>query len=90
MKGAQRHILFVSKEAQARYDWRVMAWDAPVLTVGETDNFLDEGGSINLFLRQGTIRFGVNLDSTERAGLKVSSRMLNLADEVTWPRGGRR
>lgn len=55
----------------------------PVLTVGESSLFLDIGGIIR-FVRseEDTIQFEVNLDSANRAGIRISSRMLSLATKV--------
>ncbi len=52
---------------------------AAVLTVGDTEDFAQVGGVINLTLEETTIHFEVNLDAAERAGLKISSKLLSLA-----------
>lgn len=53
---------------------------SPVLTVGERVQFSRLGGVI-AFIRDGNrIRFEINLDAAERAGLQVSSKLLRLAD----------
>lgn len=52
---------------------------APILTVGETPQFAERGGMIR-FRREGErIGFDINVASTERAGLRVSSQLLKLA-----------
>ena len=49
------------------------------LTVGENDRFVRDGGMIG-FVRSGdSLRIEVNLDSVKAGGLKVSSRLLDLA-----------
>jgi hypothetical protein len=53
-----------------------------VLTVGESDSFLDQGGAINLFKKDGKVRFEVNLNAAQAARLQVNSRVLALADRV--------
>lgn len=53
-----------------------------ILTVGETEQFLPEGGVINFAVRSGKVRFDISLDSAHRAGLKLSSKVLSLADHV--------
>lgn len=51
----------------------------PVITVGEEKNFITLGGDIN-FVQKGTkIKFQINPASTEKADLKISSRLLMLA-----------
>jgi hypothetical protein len=53
----------------------------PVLTVGEANNFLENGGMIQL-QAHGTIHMSVNLDRTRAAHLEIPTRMLELANEV--------
>ncbi len=50
-----------------------------ILTVGESDAFLDKGGIINFVLEQGKVRFEINDRAAEEAGLKISSKLLRLA-----------
>ncbi len=52
------------------------------LTVGEGEDFVNEGGGIGLFLLDNRIRFDVNLDSTSANGIKISSNLLRLARNV--------
>ena len=56
-----------------------------VLTIGESPDFLREGGIINLLLVGRRVRFEVNPDAAARAGLRLSSQLLQLAVAV---RGG--
>jgi hypothetical protein len=55
----------------------------PVLTVGETDNFLSGGGMIRLRLDEDKIRFDINAGAADSSHLKISSRLLMLATTVT-------
>ena len=55
----------------------------PVLTVGETSDFLTDGGMIRFHLVEDKIRFDINLDAAESCHLKISSRLLLLATSVT-------
>lgn len=55
----------------------------PVLTVSDSPEFIDTGGMIGLKQMAGRIRFDINLGSTRRAGLSLSSQLLKLADKVT-------
>jgi len=50
-----------------------------VLTVGETPNFLQSGGIINLTREGSKIRFEINPDAATRAQLNISSQLLRLA-----------
>jgi len=77
------HMLFVGSNETKRVPSVLMELGkAPVMTVGESDGFLEQGGMIRLDVEEGKIRFAINLDASEQAGLKVSSRMLLLAKTV--------
>jgi hypothetical protein len=54
----------------------------PVLTLGETDAFPRLGGMIGLVKIEDHIEIVVNLLLTQRSGVKISSRVLNLATIV--------
>jgi hypothetical protein len=77
-------ILFLSRDG-GRHQAEVLRSlrGQPVLTVGEADNFLSEGGIIRLHLEQGKIRFDINVDAADSSHLKISSRLLLLASSVT-------
>jgi hypothetical protein len=47
-----------------------------VLTIGETDRFLEYGGAVNLLIVDGHMSFEVSLEALERAGVSISSRLL--------------
>lgn len=54
----------------------------PVLTVGDTEDFAERGGMINLTKQGSHVRFEINVDALERAGLRASSQLLRLATIV--------
>jgi hypothetical protein len=54
----------------------------PILTVGETAEFLDQGGAINFVLKEGQIHLEINLEAARQAHLEISSKLLNVADVV--------
>lgn len=58
-----------------------------ILSVGETDSFARDGGMVGLVLVGDHIQIEVNLESVQSGGLKISSRLLNLAEIV---RAGKR
>jgi hypothetical protein len=53
-----------------------------VLTVGESDDFLEKGGVINLARRDRKFRLQVNLAAANPAHLKLSSKLLSVAEVV--------
>lgn len=56
--------------------------NAPILTIGESDNFIQQGGIIGFCLQENKICFDINLETANRAHLKISSRLLLLARSV--------
>jgi hypothetical protein len=53
-----------------------------VLTVGETDTFTSDGGIINFKIDGARIRFQINIGAAERERLRISSKLLGLAEIV--------
>jgi len=53
-----------------------------VLTISEQPGFAAAGGVIELYTVKDRLRFRINVDAAERAGLIISSRLLKLADIV--------
>jgi len=53
-----------------------------VLTVGETDDFTALGGIIGFKLDGARVRIQIALETAERAKLRISSKLLNLAEIV--------
>ncbi len=50
-----------------------------VLTVSDIERFAELGGIIGFTMEEKRVRFEINLQAAERAGLKISSRLLKLA-----------
>jgi hypothetical protein len=77
------HVLFVpeSEERSAPEHLR-RAGTLPLLTVGEHDGFAASGGVIGFVVRDERVQFEINPDAANRADLKVSSRLLQLATIV--------
>lgn len=75
--------VFIRASAGRKRSLAALAAGAPasVLLVGEDDDFLQQGGMINLFLQNGKIRFAVNRDALDQAGIQVSPELLRLAQE---------
>lgn len=61
-----------------------------ILTVGESDPFARDGGMVALVNTGDHIRIEVNLDATQSAGIRISSRVLNLATIVRSAQNGGR
>ncbi len=77
------HILFITSSVQEQQQNALESLEGlNVLTVGEMQRFAQMGGIINVVIRKNKIRFEINLDAGKRAGLVISSQLLNLADSV--------
>ena len=86
-------ILFLSRDQARRQSAMLKSLHGlPVLTVGETSNFLTDGGMIRFHLKDNKIRFDINLGAADLSHLKISSRLLLLATSVNLGNGtaGRR
>jgi hypothetical protein len=55
---------------------------SPVLSVSEINGFAEEGGMVNLLVPEKTVKIEINQGAAEQAGLKISSKLLNLAHLV--------
>jgi len=85
------NILFLSSDE----DWRQAAilkslQGRPVLTVGETANFLSDGGMIRLRLEKDKVRFDINAGVADSSHIRISSQLLLLATSVTLGDGSER
>jgi hypothetical protein len=76
------HVVFVGFEDAARRR-AVLAElkGKPVLTVGDADGFLGEGGVIQLLVRD-TVQLSVNLDQARLGGLRIQTKVLEVARAV--------
>jgi hypothetical protein len=52
------------------------------LTVGENSGFVRQGGMINFIEKDSKIRFEINLRTANEAGLRITSKILRIADLV--------
>lgn len=79
-------ILFISRSEQARLAQILTALKGlNILTVSDTEEFLADGGIINFKMQGDKVRFEVNLATAQRAALKISSELLELAIAVRPP-----
>ncbi len=54
----------------------------PVLTISDTDSFLEQGGMIALFRQHNKVHFSVNRKNANDAGISFSSQMLKMATQI--------
>jgi hypothetical protein len=75
------HLLFVSR-SEAGETSEILATVAgkSVVTVGETEAFIDKGGMIALTADQNRVRLRINPTTLRRANVDVSSKLLRVAE----------
>lgn len=79
-------MLFIGQNEDSHLkDLLASLQNAPILTVGEADDFLDTGGMIQFLMEGNKIRFSINRRAAEQANLTISSQMLLLAKRVIEP-----
>lgn len=76
-------ILFIARSEAGRMGQLIRALPSrPMLIVSESDGALDQGSIINLLILDGRVRFEISLDAAEKRGVRLSSRLLALAQRV--------
>lgn len=78
------NLLFVSTSEKRRLP-EIIAYvrSRPILTVSDISGFEKDGGIISFFLKANRVRFRINITAAEKARLKLSSHLLEVADIVT-------
>jgi hypothetical protein len=77
------HVLFISASERPSTA-RILAGlqDAGVLTVSDIDGFAEAGGIMQFVMRENRVRFVVNLGAATQSKLRVSAKLLALAQVV--------
>jgi hypothetical protein len=77
------HILFIPsmQDKQARTLIEAIG-NKSIVTVGEAQGFLEEGGIIRFALQEGKVRFQVNQRAAAQSGVRISARLLGVAIQV--------
>ena len=77
------HILFISSSERKRLRSILDAVRGTgTLTVGDTEEFAEEGGVINFKNQGGNIRLEINVTAAAEQQLRISSKLLSLAEIV--------
>lgn len=77
------HLAFFSNSERRRHrELCDRLRQAAVLTVGDAADFADNGGMIGFVRKDHTIRFHINLDAAQPAGLNFSAQLLKVALSV--------
>jgi len=75
------HVLYIGRGARTAAAMRSVH-GRPVLTITDSPSGLGEGSVLNFVMAQGRIRFEASLPAAERAGLRLSARLLAVAERV--------
>jgi hypothetical protein len=79
-------VLFISSADKKRMGQTLdQVKSLHVLTVGEGEDFTEDGGIARFFLDAGRVRLEFNLDAADDAKLRVSSKLLSLGRTVKKP-----
>jgi hypothetical protein len=82
------HIVFISDSEKERLPAILKNLEAaPVLTVGDMNEFAERGGVIRFKVDQDRIRLEINVAAAQRSRLRISSQLLKLA-RIVDPRTG--
>jgi YfiR/HmsC-like len=82
-ESAKCHIVFIgSSEKKRAGEIIAQLQTAPVLTVGEIEQFTEQGGIINFTKKEGKVRLEINLQAAQLANVQISSKLLSVADVV--------
>jgi hypothetical protein len=73
-------MLFVPRSESSHIEQILAAVGKGVVTVGETDDFLDRGGMISLPTDRNRVRLRIAPSTLRAANLTVSSKLLRVAD----------
>jgi hypothetical protein len=79
--GCQILYISSSERKNAEHIFSILSGSS-VLTVGEMTQFAAHGGIVQFSIEDRHVRFAINLDAATRAGLKISSKLLVLAQIV--------
>lgn len=77
------HLLFICS-SERKYQRQILKYvnDHPVITVGESKNFVDDGGIFNFLPQTKKAGFEVNLAAGKRAKITISSKLLRIAKRI--------
>ena len=75
------HILFVGGQDRASLRATLASVrDQATLTIGESEDFIDAGGTLRFLVKNDQIRFRVSGEQARRSGLDISSKLLQLSE----------
>lgn len=81
---ARCHVLFLTRRSRGSFKniLRSIA-DKKILSVSDIAGFAPNGGQIGLFKADDQMRFAINVEATQRSGLRMSSQLLKFGKIVS-------
>ena len=77
------HVLFISRSEESRLVQTLASLKGRnILIVGDSDDFIQRAGMIQLATSQGKIRLRINVHAARAANLTISSKLLRSAELV--------
>lgn len=84
------HIIFISQsEEKNQAEHLQKLKNLPILTIGETGKFVEQGGIIQFLKRGNKLRFNLNLEQARTANLKIQAKLLSIASSVKRGKGNK-
>ena len=78
------HVLFISRSEESRLGQILASLkDRHILIVGDSDDFIQRAGMIQLATSQGKIHLRINVNAAKTSNLTISSKLLRSAELVT-------
>jgi hypothetical protein len=77
-------ILFIPRDATPDQQRKLIdkATGKPILLVGETQDFANQGGNINFYLEGTRVRFEINVDTIRRDKMQINAKLLTLGKKA--------
>jgi hypothetical protein len=77
--GTGCHVLYLAASRQRDDAETLRRTRGSVLTVGETVQFLRDGGMVRVYVEEQRIRFQINAKAAESVGIRIHAQLLSLA-----------
>ncbi len=78
------HVLFISRSEESHLGPTLASLkDRHILIVGDSDDFIQRGGTIQLATLEGKIHLRINMNAARTSNLTISSKLLRSAEIVT-------
>lgn len=85
------HLLFISSSERKRLSLILKKVEKScILTVSDIENFREQGGMIGFIVKKDKLRFEINYDAVNKSEIKLSSKLLSLAENKKKIKNGKK